>query len=718
MVSVPIKKFMTTRWNRILGLAVLVSLTAGCFPAPYSYELSGTVVDDSGQPVQGASVISVVYKKCGSVGGSSSERLKRSVVVTGQDGQYRDRISGVSLLHFEGISACSGYEHHTVACKAGFQPSSPAKSGGKQVLRLTPGIGWSYLELPPECSVRQMIDEAQAKLPEPQLLPPPSTGTLQISLWDGTHGLTATFVDPADHESPSVGVESVEPGEHYWLVVRELINGGRPYREAHIYRGRGYATTTGFNSIDVNNTYVFQLSAPIHSAPQFDKNRAVRSSTGTLHLAPIGGVRWTVTASGPRRTGERVRPIAVTKDDWLPLREAIGEMNAKAAAKDIVLHVPSKELALDSGMPAAAGTPFSSQPTGKRMTMPLWAKREWTYPTVLDPGGSKTPYPLMPAVTIEGPQYRLIAVEHSQPDGKRIAEISVVSGEFFFTRNYASKDGEYRTCIFDLGKPEPTATPLNLTAMGSGPSVSLQPRGGIAWNLTVQNGKRKSSPLLLESATKDDWKRLHSDIVAFAKRPENSPYKLFDPAPAPLKATIPTWVAGYEVFPEIYDPGPPEIPLIKIPYYHRMGWGWITAVEKHAGADISVDVSRSRESDYVSDQKLQMSDGEMTIYVFPTYLARPGSKPLFDFPDKPVQFNEGGMVFSRAEACEPMGGLKWSLHFQNGKRIGREFQIVPVGPEAWHKFHPKLVKLNQDLNAVRQQYIQVIFDPSASAAAR
>lgn len=694
-----------------LGLIVVAAATAGCFPVPYSYELTGTVVDDAGQPIQGASVISVVYKSCGSLGGSSSQRLKRSVVKTGPDGQYRDRISGVSVLHFEGISACLGYEHHTVACKAGFQPSTPARSGGRQELRLTPGVGWSYLELPPECSAARVISEAQARLPVLPQLPAPTTGTLHIPLWDRAGDLIVQFADPADHESPSVGVKAFDSGEYHWLVVREQITGGRPYREAHIYRGQGYSTITGFNSIDINNTYVFLLRKSARSTPLFDKTRKVETAAGALHLEPSGGVRWTVTASGHRRTGERIKPTVATKDDWIPLREAIVEMNGKAAAKGIALHVPTYELSADNGAVAADVKSLLIQPTGKRMTLPLWAKREWTYPTVLDPGGPGAPYPSMPVVTIEGPQYRLIAVEHTQSDGTRDTEISVVSGEFFFTKNFAVKDGQYRTCIFDLAKPEPTATPLNAMGNNGGPSVSLQPRGGIAWDLAVKNSKREGSPLLLASATKEDWNRIRPNIVEFAKRRENSPYQLFDPAPAPIKKTIPTWVAGHEIFPEIFDPGPPSIPLIKIPYYHRMGWGWITISEKRSGVETTVQASRSRESDYVSDQKLNMRDGSLTVYVFPTYLARPGSKPLIDFPDKPVQFNEGGMVFSRAEACEPMGGLKWTLRFRNGKRIGEALKITPVGPEAWHKFHPQLVKLNEELSAVRQQYLQVIFDP-------
>lgn len=653
----------------------------------------------------------MVYKSCGSLGGKSSQRLKRSIVKTGADGRYRNWIGGLSTLHFEVISGCLGYEHHTIACKAGFKPSRPAMETGDNVLRLEPGTGWSHLEMPPECSYERVFSEVPVKPEEPERMPPPVKASVQIPLWNGKGSFQVGYADPSERGNPSVGVAPDVPSQAHWLVVKERITSGRPYREAKLEQEHGYWTVTEFRGSETVNTFVFLLKGSKPGTPLFDEGRRNQITKEMVHLEPVGGTRWTVTASGAHRTGVRMAPVPVTKEDWIDLQDDIVTVLAPAMAEGVALHAPRGMTLQAKRKPAPPEERITVRPTGQKMTMPLWLQREWMYPTVLDRGGPSAPYPGMPVVKIEASKNRLVAIERTRPDGSREVEISFGSGDFFFTKNYAAADGRYRTSIFELTRPDPTAKPLVEGAAER--DSGLEPRGGIAWDLVVEGGARKEGELGLESATREDWKRLRPDIAAFSAR-EKGRVHFFDPAPLPIRNTLTTWVPGLEVFPDIYDAGAPGMPLVRIPYYHQMGGGWITVEEFRGGAETTVRADFSRESEFSYEGKARSKDGTLTVYVFPTWLARYGSTPLIEFADKPVQNNGGGMVFERATSFEPLGGLTWKIETRNGVRAGGPIKIVAAGPEAWHKFRPQIVKLNQDLNAVKyQQYIKVFFDPTS-----
>ena len=701
--------------NQLKALVIIISglCAGGCFPVPYSYEITGSVVDDGGHPVQGAAVVTMVYKSCGSLGGKASQRLKQSIVKTGADGRYRDKIQGVSLLHFELISACLGYEHHTVACKAGFRPSLPATAAGDGILRLEPGSGWSHLEMPPECSNPRVIAEAQAMPQAPQSMPPPVKASVHIPLWDGKGFFQMGYADPSERDSPSVGIAPDVPSQAHWLVVKEWITGGRPYREAALEHGYGYWTVSDFRGSETTNTYVFLLKASKPGTPLFDEGSRSRLTKDMAHLEPVGGTRWTVTGSGGHRTGVRMEPVPVTREDWNSLQDDIVKVLAPAMAEGVALHAPREMTLQAKRKPAPPNKKFTVRPTGQKLTMPLWLQREWMYPIVLDRAGPSAPYPGMPVVKIEASKNRLVAIERTRPDGVREVEITFGNDEFFFTKNYAAADGLYRTSIFELTRPDPTANPLIKGAADR--DSGLEPRGGITWNLVVEGGARKAGELELESLTREDWKRLRPDIVAFSEREKNRGIHFFDPAPLPVRYTLTTWVPGLEIFPDVYDAGSPGMPLVRIPYYHQIGSGWITVEEFRMGDVTTVSTAFSQEPEFIYEGKPHSMDGTLTVYVFPTWLARYGSTPLVEFPDKPVQSNGGGMVFERAASFEPLAALTWKIDTRNGERAGGPIKIAAAGPEVWHEFRSQIAKLNQDLNAVKyQQYIKVIFDPTSS----
>lgn len=674
---------------------------------PYSFDITGSVVDDAGMPIAGASVVTMVYKNCGSLGGKASQRLTRTIVKTDAAGRYRDKLKGVSLMHFALIEACHGYEHHTVACKAGFKPSRPAMDPGDNVLRLEPGAGWTHLEMPPECANQRLIEEAQAQLPVGPSMPPPVKGSVNIPLWKGKLFLQVGYADPSEGQSPSVGIAPDVPSQAHWLIVRESINGGSTHRYAVLERGHGYTSSSGFLGSDTINTYVFLLKDANPNSPLFDESRRSQVTARMVRLEPVGGVRWTISASGSNRTGARMIPVAATKEDWIELREAIAGTVAPAMAAGYSLHAP---LEMTLKAKASAEKRVAVRPTGQRMTMPLWQKGEWIYPTVVDRGGLSAPYPGMPLVKIEASRTRLIAVERVLPSGARQVEISLSEPDFFFTKNYAAADGRYRTCIFDLARPDPTAMPL---LEGGERESGLAPRGGIAWDLMVEGGARKEKELELEPASREDWARLRGDIVAFIKREKRKGINLFDPAPPPVRYTLMTWAPGIEVHADVHDAGSPGMPKIKIPFYGQIGAGWIT-VEEYEGEEPTAHVAFSRDTEYAYEGKAGAPDGTLTVYLFPTWLARHRSTPIVEFPDEPVQYNDGGMVFERGAAFEPVGALTWKIVTRKGVRAGGPIRIAAAGPEAWRKFRPRIVELNRDMNGVKQRGLTVFFDPQES----
>ena len=511
---------------RVLSFSVM--LIAGCSPAPYSEDFKGQVVDYQGHPLKDAFVVSEVLRRCGSLGGGSSELLKSSVVSTDADGRYQDHISGMSTFYTFLIGGCGSFQTMSVACKAGFKPSGALAPIG-DVARLSPGEGWSFMSLPPQCS-SALVTEAHDKA---AAIPRPSgklDENFDLPLWTPGLHLKGFIHDPMVL-SPVTDVVTPK-GALYWLEIEERFVGGKTFPVVTVVPSNShYRKQMGWLGYERITSSIIPLGLAHPNAS------AVSSSTTHSFVwtdaEPMGGVQLTLHASGSSRVDGPMKFRALDKKDWLHLRTLVrdGKPLDALAEEHVHLYNP-KGVSIEDApvrVPERYAAPVRSN---ERMTMPLWAERSWLYPVIQDPGGASAPYPSMPVVRIQSPGLGaaswLVVTEVVDSVGRSRVEVSR-EGEnnLFYTKNDAESDGRHRTYVFALKPASPGCKPLRgaepPNSVGPGgfdPHIRLQPAGGVRWTIEVSKGARVEHPLFIESVLSKDWTRFKSEIAAFDKLPD------------------------------------------------------------------------------------------------------------------------------------------------------------------------------------------------------
>lgn len=329
-----------TQGNCCLKVTVLAACAAvsGCYPAPYSQEFSGRVIDEDGKPVVDAFAVNLAYKECGSLGGKSTERLKSSVVRTDSSGRYRNHIRGISTFYTVLIGGCGSYSFESVACKAGFQPSNSGPAINAE-FRLSPGIGWSHVNLPPECSAK-MITKGNDN-PTPKSIP--------IPLWSPRTWIYPVIRDPGGPSAPYpdmpvVSIDEVNPRTGLWLVVSERMDSEsnaepdiRVVQENNLFFTKNYGVRDG-----IYTTYVFVLASSTNATRAIINEQGLGAPvTYPRFLAePVGGIKWTLGISDSRRIEERISLEGVAESDWRHLRPHLAAFNMKPGQGQCVLCDP------------------------------------------------------------------------------------------------------------------------------------------------------------------------------------------------------------------------------------------------------------------------------------------------------------------------------------------------------------------------------------------